>query len=70
MDKVPNERIRQLCGVTKGVNKKINGINECVLQWLEYVQKMENDRITKRVYVGECTGSFSVGWSRKSGLIS
>ena len=26
---------------------------------------MERDRIAKRVYVGECTGSRSVGWPRK-----
>ena len=26
---------------------------------------MENDRIAKRVYVGECTGSHSVGRLRK-----
>ena len=25
MDKIPNARIKQLCGVTKGVGKKIDG---------------------------------------------
>ena len=29
---------------------------------------MENDRIAKRVYVGECSGSRSVGRSRKRWL--
>ena len=29
------------------------------------MEKMENDRITKRVYVGECAGSRSVGKLRK-----
>ena len=32
MDKVPNARTRQLCGVRKGVDKKIDG----VLQWREW----------------------------------
>ena len=62
MDKVPNARIRQLCGVTKGVDEKID---EGVLRWFGHVERMENDRIAKRVYVGECAGSRSVGRPRK-----
>ena len=57
MDKVPNARIWQLCGVTKGWTKKIG---EDVLRWFG-VEGMENDRIAKRIYVGECAGSHSVG---------
>ena len=34
MDKVPNARIRQLCGVTKGVHEKID---ECVLRCFGHV---------------------------------
>ena len=34
MDKVPNEWILQLCGVTKGVDEKIY---EGILQWLGYL---------------------------------
>ena len=48
MDKVPNSQIRQLCVVTKGVNKKID---EGVLRCFGHVERMENDRIAKRVYV-------------------
>ena len=62
LDKVPNARLRQLCGVTKGVDEKID---EGVLRWCGYVERMENDRIAKRVYVGECAGSRSVGSPRK-----
>ena len=58
MDKVPNAQIRQLCGMTKGVDEKIN---EGVLRWFGLVERMENDRIPKRVYVGECADSRSVG---------
>ena len=53
MDKVPSARIRQLCGVTKGVDER-------------NVERMENDSIAKRVYVGECAGIRSVcrPWKR------
>ena len=57
MDKVPNARIRELCGVTKSVDENIDG----VLQGFGHVERMENDRIAKRVYVGVCAGSRSVG---------
>ena len=40
-------------------------INEGVLRWFGHVERMKNDRITKRVYVGECAGSRSVGSPRK-----
>ena len=77
MDKVPSARIRQLCGVTNGMDENID---EGVLRWFGHVERMENDRIVKRVYVGECVGSRSVGrprkrwidtvegWLKKSGL--
>ena len=45
--------------MTKGVDEKID---EGFLRWFGHVEKMmENDRITKRVYVGECAGTRSVG---------
>ena len=40
MDKVPNARIRQLCGGTKGVDENID---EVVLRWLGHVERREND---------------------------
>ena len=54
MDKVPNARISKLCGVTKGVDEKID---EGVLRWFGHVERMENDMIAKGVYVGKCAGS-------------
>ena len=42
-----------MCGVTKGVDEKID---EGVLRWFGHVE---------RVYVGECAGSRSVGMPRK-----
>ena len=56
MDKVPNARIRHLCGVTKGVDEKID---EGALRWFGHVERMENDMIAKSVYEGECAGSRS-----------
>ena len=50
MDKVPNAQIRELCGVKKGVDESID---EGVLRWFHHVESIENDRITKRVYVGD-----------------
>ena len=51
MDKVLNTWIREFCGVMKGVDEKID---ERVLRLFGH---MENYRITKWVYVGECAGS-------------
>ena len=58
MDRVPNARIRELCGVTRGVDERID---EGVLQWFGHVERMEKEKIAKRVYVGECAGNCSVG---------
>ena len=52
-------RAVQLCGVKKGLGKRID---EGVLQWFTCVERIEKDRIAKRVYVVECAGSRSVGW--------
>ena len=62
MDKVPTAWIRQLFGVTKGVDEKID---EGILQCFGHVERMENDRISKKDYVRECTGSRAVGGPKK-----
>ena len=54
MDRISNARIRELCGATKGVGERID---QGVLRWFGHVERMENDRIAKRDYVGEYTGS-------------
>ena len=66
MDKVPNARIRQFCGVTKGVDEKID---EDLLRCFGHVERRKNDRIAKRDYVGECAGNPSVGFRGGDGLI-
>ena len=62
MDKFPNTRIRELCGVTLGVDERIN---EVFHRWFGHEERRENDRIAKRVYVGKCASSRSVGRPRK-----
>ena len=54
MDKVPNVWIIEFCGVTKGVDERID---EGVLRCFGHVERMENDRISKRVFVREYAGS-------------
>ena len=46
MDRLPNARIRELCGVTKGVDEKID---EFVLRWFGHVERMEKEMIARRV---------------------
>ena len=41
----------------KSLDERIEGI----LWWFGHVERMERDRIAKRVYVGECAGSCLVG---------
>ena len=65
MDRVANARLREFCGVIKGLDERID---KGVLQWFVHVERMERDMITKRVYEGECAGSLSVGRGRE-GLI-
>ena len=62
MDRVPNPRIRELCGAKKGLDESID---EGVIWWIDHVERMESDRIPKKAYVEECAGSRSVGMLRK-----
>ena len=59
MYRIPNARIGVLCRVRKGLDERID---ESVLRWFRHV---ERDRIAKRVCVGECAGSRSVGRPQK-----
>ena len=62
MDRIPNSRIKELCRAKKDLGERIN---EGVLRWFSHVERMERDRIPKRVYVGECAGNHSVDRPRK-----
>ena len=41
-------------------SRVIKGVNESVLHWFAHIEKMKNDRIAKRMYVGKCVGSHLV----------
>ena len=62
IDRILNAEIRELCRVSKWVNERID---EGVLWFFSSVERMENDRIAKRVYVGETAGSHLVDRSQK-----
>ena len=62
MYRVPNAWIRELCGVKKGLDERID---QGVLQWFGHVERTESDRIAKILYVGDCAGSSSLGRPRK-----
>ena len=59
---VPNARIRVLCGLKKGLAERMD---EGVLRWFGHVERMERDRVAKRVYVRVCARSRSVSRPRK-----
>ena len=42
MDRVSNARIRELCGVKKGLDE---WIDKCFLRWFTHVERVEKDRI-------------------------
>ena len=48
--------------MAKGLDERIE---EDVLHWFSQMERMENDRIAKRLYVGEFAGSSSAGQPRK-----
>ena len=52
MDRVLNACIRELCIVKKGLDERID---EGLLRWFSYVERMKRDRIARRV----CWCSFS-----------
>ena len=45
-DRVPNAWIRELCRMKKGLGERID---EVILQWFGHMERMESDRIAKRV---------------------
>ena len=46
IDKVTNTRIRHMCGMSQGVDEKID---EGVLRWFRHVERIENDRIAEEI---------------------
>ena len=65
MGRVPNARIKELCGGRKSLDERID---EGVFRWFGPVERMERDRIAKSVYAGECAGNRSAGRHGRDGL--
>ena len=64
------DNLRGLLGIVRMDKRKVTKdvdetIDEGVLRWFGNMEKMENDRIPKRVHLGKCAGSRSVGRTRK-----
>ena len=62
IDKIRNEFIRTVCGVEKGINERVN---ESVLRWFGHVERMDDSRMVKRMYKGECIGRLPKGRMKK-----
>src|SRR5678815_40660 len=65
IDKMRNEHIRELCGVKKGVNKRIN---ESMLRWFGHVERMNDSWFLSRCIVASVLKTDRLGDRRKSGL--
>ena len=57
-----NGWIRELCGVTKGVDERID---ESFFLWFGHTKRMVDDWIAKRVHMGEYIGNSSWTYCRK-----
>src|SRR5678816_1261878 len=67
IDKMRNELIREWCGVKKGVNERIN---ESMLRWFGHMERMNDSRLVKRMYSGECVGSRPAGRPKRKWIES
>ena len=65
MYRVRNAWIMELCGMAERVDERIE---EDVLHWFSHVERMENDRIAKKLYVGGFAGSSSAVQPQKEGV--
>src|SRR5678815_2984301 len=54
--------VLELCGVKKGVNERIN---ESTLRWFGHVERMNDSRLDKRMYSGECAVNRPAGRPKK-----
>ena len=59
-------RYQENGGNPKCTDKAVVQSDEGVFRWFSHMERLENYRIAKRVYLGECAGSHSVGrlWKR------
>ena len=53
IDRVPNVEIRRMCGRDVSVSQRMD---QGVLRWFGHVERMENERLVKRMYESEVRG--------------
>merc|ERR1712002_339685 len=63
IDRVPNVRIREMCGKNVGVSERMD---QGGLRWFGHVERMGNERLVKRVYDSEVRGVRRIGRPGKS----
>jgi len=71
MDRVRNTVIREECAVKMSV---IDQVENGLLRWFGHMERMSNERLTRRIYVGEVEGRRPRGrpkraWTEQIGLI-
>ena len=65
IDRISNAEIRRRCNKEMGVGNKID---QSVLRWFGHMERMENERLVKRVYVSKVEGRRARGRPRKRWL--
>ena len=67
-DRVSNVRVREMCGNKKSV---VERAEEGVLKWFGHMERMSEERLTKKIYVSEVEGTRRRGrpiWMWKDGV--
>ena len=67
-DRVSNVRVREMCGNKKSV---VERAEEGVLKWFGHMERMSEERLTKKIYVSEVEGTRRRGrpnWRWKDGV--
>ena len=61
-DRVRNERVREMCGNKRSFGERVD---QGVLKWYGHMERMNDERLTKRVYKAEVEGVRGRGRPRK-----
>jgi len=65
MDRVRNEEIKRRCGVKRGVLERAD---ERLLKWFGHMERMEGDRLVRRVYEADVEGERGRGRPKRRWL--
>ena len=62
MDRIRNVDIRTRCGSKMSL---MDRADQSMLKWFGHMERMENDRMTKRIYIAEVEGNRGRGRPRR-----